>query len=269
MWLWRALAADSFFLLSCRDKLAVLESVLNTVNRCLADWKKIANHRTVFALTFCFIRDSECSQSRERSMLSQIKARIAATEITPLRFEAREARAAVLLALTDIEDDPQVVLTKRAEHLSSHSGEVSLPGGKCDPEDSSFEQTALRETWEEIGLPPEQVEVLSPLHMIATRQGVPVAPYVGIVPAQAELIPNPDELDAIFHLPLSFLLADNRIRTDIYHRDGLTFWSPAYEFEGYEVWGFTARLLVEFANSFLDAGIGRRNSAPIKDWGEV
>lgn len=180
-----------------------------------------------------------------------------------------DVRAAVLLALTDIEDDPRVLLTRRALHLSSHSGEVSLPGGKWDEQDDSLEQTALREAWEEIGLLPASVNVLSPLGVISTRQGVAVAPYVGIVPAGLDLKPNLDELDAIFQLPLSFLLGDQRIRTDIYHRDNETFWSPAYEYEGFEIWGFTARLLVEFVNEMLDAGIERENPAPIKDWGEV
>lgn len=202
-------------------------------------------------------------------MLSQIRQRLEAENIPAVLQGDGVAQAAVLLALTNVEDDPQVLLTRRASHLSSHSGEVSLPGGKYDPEDLTLERTALRETWEEIGLEPHLVEIISPLSLRATRQGMNVAPYVGIVPDELDLTPNYDELDAIFRMPLRFLLEDRRLRTDKFIRDGYTFWSPAYDFEGFEVWGFTARLLVEFLNQVGGADIQFHNPAPVKDWGRV
>ncbi len=202
-------------------------------------------------------------------MLSQIRQRLEAENINAVSLEGEGAQAAVLLALTNVENDPQVLLTRRAGHLSSHSGEVSLPGGKCDREDLTLEHTALRETWEEIGLESHLVEVILALSVRATRQGMNVAPYVGIVPDKLDLVPNYDELDAIFRMPLRFLLEDRRLRTDKFVRDGYTYWSPAYEYEGFEVWGFTARLLVEFLNQVGGADIQFHNSAPVKDWGRV
>jgi 8-oxo-dGTP pyrophosphatase MutT (NUDIX family) len=175
-------------------------------------------------------------------------------------------QAAVLMALTDNESDPTVVLTKRAEHLSSHSGEVSLPGGKWEIEDDSLLTTALRETHEEIGLESHLIEVLSSLPTLQTWQGMKVTPFVGVVPEALELTPNEGELDAIFHVPLRFFLEDNRIRTDLFPYKGANYWSPAYSFEGYEVWGFTARLMVNFLNDYVGANIQCDNSAPIKDW---
>ncbi|WP_295802259.1 CoA pyrophosphatase [uncultured Microbulbifer sp.] len=171
--------------------------------------------------------------------------------------------AAVLLALTD-EPDPQVILTLRSQQLSSHSGEVSLPGGRWDETDPSLEYTALRETHEEIGLPAEQVRILGPLWTRTTRWQVEVTPWLGVVPADAKLTPNPGELDAIFHVPLSFFLGDPRVRTDRITIDQRRIYLPAYEYQGYEIWGFTAGVLTEFLVRVLDAPIGRRDDVPLR-----
>lgn len=171
--------------------------------------------------------------------------------------------AAVLLALTD-EPDPQVILTLRSQQLSSHSGEVSLPGGRWDATDPSLEYTALRETHEEIGLSPDQVRILGPLWTRSTRWQVEVTPWLGIVPANAPLTPNPGELDAIFRVPLTWFFDDPRIRTDRITIDQRRIYLPAYEYEGYEIWGFTAGVLTEFLVRVLNAPIGRRDDVPVR-----
>ncbi|TQV66130.1 CoA pyrophosphatase [Exilibacterium tricleocarpae] len=176
-------------------------------------------------------------------------------------------QAAVLVALTDNDSDPHILLTKRAEHLSTHSGEVSFPGGKWDPEDDHLLATALRESHEEIGLRPERVEVLAPLKARRTGRGVKVTPFVGIVPEDIQLIPSPDELDAVFSVPVSFLLRDQRVRTDLYRLQDREFWAPAYHFDGFEIWGFTAGVLVTFLNQVYQAGIEVDNPAPVRVFG--
>ncbi|HNI37342.1 MAG TPA: CoA pyrophosphatase [Pseudomonadales bacterium] len=90
--------------------------------------------------------------------------------------------AAVLLAFTD-EPETQLILTRRADHLKSHRGEVALPGGKIDKTDRDFIATALRESHEEIALPPTAVEVLGELDPMVTRFGVKVVPVVGVTGA--------------------------------------------------------------------------------------
>lgn len=177
--------------------------------------------------------------------------------------------AAVLLALTDNEENPEVILTKRAVHLNSHSGEVSLPGGKWEVSDTDLLQTALRESWEEIDIEPSSVEVLGSLSVAHTWQAIKVAPYVGVVPEDIILKPNPDEIEAIFKVPLRFFLEDNRLRTDVFPRPNGQVWSPAYDFDGYEIWGFTARLMINFLNDYCDANIQCDNAAPVKDWSHI
>ena len=81
------------------------------------------------------------------------------------------------------------------------------------------------------------------------------------------MIPNPAELDAVFHVPVSFFLADQRIRTDFYRLQNREFWAPAYHFDGFEIWGFTAGVLVALLNQVYQAGIEVDNPAPIRIYG--
>ena len=164
------------------------------------------------------------------------------------------SEAAVLMAFTD-EKNTHLILTRRADHLKSHRGEVALPGGKIDPEDTSFIETALRESQEEIGLDPDQVEILGSLDPMVTRFGVKVTPVVGIVPADISLTANPDELDSIFRVPLDFLLRDERTRTDKGTVNGHTVAVPCWHWQGYEIWGVTAIILVNFMNRVLGKNI--------------
>ncbi|ARN76053.1 NUDIX hydrolase [Oceanicoccus sagamiensis] len=116
--------------------------------------------------------------------------------------------AGVLMAITaDAEAAdciPEIILTRRAAHLSLHPGEAAFPGGKQDPTDKSLLATALREAHEEVALKPQQVEYLGALDQRITRSGIRVSPFVGIVPADYILTPNQDELDCIYKVPLSF-----------------------------------------------------------------
>lgn len=170
--------------------------------------------------------------------------------------------AAVLLPLTDHSENPDIILTQRAQHLSTHSGEVSFPGGKWEKEDSTLVETALRESFEEINLPQQCVEVINVLPPQISLWGLKVTPYVGLIPHDVELTADENELQAIFRVPLSFFIGDNRTRTEIYQRDNRQWWSPVYHYEGYKIWGLTARILVDFANKAWDAGIEREHHAP-------
>ena len=105
-----------------------------------------------------------------------------------LQTDKRYPEAAVLVPITR-SDEPEVVLTLRASGLSTHGGEVAFPGGRRDPEDADLVETALRESEEEIGLPPGLVEVVGPLSTLVSRHGIKVTPYVGLVPDFVEYKP--------------------------------------------------------------------------------
>lgn len=171
-------------------------------------------------------------------------------------------QAAVLIAVADAGHQQQLLLTKRAEHLTLHRGEVAFPGGKWEPGDEDLMATALRETREEVALKAAQIEMMGQLNTCYTLAGIAVTPWVGCIVGEPRLRANPDELDAIFWVPLDFFKRDQRERTDIFQRQRCEDWAPVYHYEGFTIWGFTARVIVEFLNTFHDAGIGRKNPAP-------
>ncbi|PIE20750.1 MAG: CoA pyrophosphatase [Neptuniibacter caesariensis] len=185
-------------------------------------------------------------------MLNQIRHRL--SRFQPVTLPENQRKASVLIALTD-HADPRVILTKRASHLSTHSGEVAFPGGKHDDTDPDLLYTALREAHEEVGLPPEVVEVIGPLGQVISKHGLQVTPWVGVIPHDIELYANPGELDKVFSVPLSFFLEDDRYATDEIRFRGQDLYVPAWEYEGNIIWGLTAYMLVELLNEGCAADI--------------
>lgn len=184
-------------------------------------------------------------------------------EACPLKMHLGDfqGEAAVTLLLTKgcAGGEPALVLTQRAGHLRHHAGEVAFPGGKWELGDGSLAATALRETWEEIDQPCSDVELIATLPRTSTRQGTLVTPYVGWIESLEGLTPNPGELDEIFAVPISYLLQDPRIRTDVFIRASGDFKReirvPVYQYQGFTIWGFTASVIVDFLNRGFAADI--------------
>jgi 8-oxo-dGTP pyrophosphatase MutT (NUDIX family) len=113
--------------------------------------------------------------------------------------------AAVLVALVERPAGLSVILTRRSDTLRSHTGQVALPGGRCDPGETPW-ATALREAHEEIGLDPSHVTVAGLSTPYRTGTGYHVIPVVGFVTPPFTLSPNPDEVADIFETPFVFLM---------------------------------------------------------------
>lgn len=154
-------------------------------------------------------------------------------------------QASVLVLFTEHHDNPEIIFTLRAAHLSNHPGEVAFPGGMWEPGDTSLLDTALRESHEEIGLSPSFVKLLGSCEPRTTYAGVRVTPFVGVIPADVELNPQLAELDAIFHVPLAAFRAGIQTRTDFFTNGGRSYHVPAYHHQGYEIWGLTAAITSE------------------------
>lgn len=140
-----------------------------------------------------------------------------------------------------------VILTLRTEHLSSHPGQVSFPGGTTDAGDADAIATALRESEEEIGLRAESVQVVGQLGNLLMPSGYCVTPVVGILTAGTRLTPSPREVAHIFSVPVSIALncasyQRTRVMLQDTEREVLEF-----HHEGYRIWGATATILYHLA----------------------
>lgn len=170
--------------------------------------------------------------------------------------DARES--AVLILLQEGSEGLEVVLIERTADRSAHSQQIAFPGGRRDPEDESLLQTALREAWEEIGLPHEAVHILgalTPLYIPVSR--FHVYPFVAQAQPGLMLQPNPAEVARILHIPLSTLFApQNRIIAEVKPASapGSILKVPAYRLPdgGPLVWGATAMILSELQTLLSD-----------------
>lgn len=189
-------------------------------------------------------------------MIDDIKERLRAYRAGPLTDPHLEDRdqAAVLLPIVD-SDRPALILTLRSSQLDAHGGEVAWPGGRHDPEDGDLLTTALRETQEEIGVRPQQIEVVGELRPFISKFGLLVTPFVGLVQEPVDLIPNERELEAVFSVPIDYLIEDPRSQTDIIERHGERHVVPVYHYDGFKIWGLTAMILREFLNSAVGTKI--------------
>jgi len=158
-----------------------------------------------------------------------------------------QPRAGVLVPLVAGETEPLLLLTVRARHLKSHPGDIAFPGGMWEPEDASLQATALRETHEELNLPPDQISILGALSTGLSKTGVQVYPYVGRVLTLDDCRASPDEIAQWFTVPWSFF-ADTAPQMQPMERHGISFHIPHYEFDGHHIWGLTAMILLELVN---------------------
>jgi 8-oxo-dGTP pyrophosphatase MutT (NUDIX family) len=154
--------------------------------------------------------------------------------------------ASVLVPVVAREAGLTVLLTQRTAHLKAHSGQVSFPGGKSEPHDASVEDTALRETREEIGLDAGRVEVLGRLSLYHTRTGFRVTPVVGIVVPPFELRPDAREVEEVFEVPLSFLLDPANHQRHSRELQGRQVPYFAIPYGRHYIWGATAAMLINF-----------------------
>ena len=155
--------------------------------------------------------------------------------------------AAVLLPLLLKDDELQVLFTKRTQTVKAHKGQVSFPGGVRDPDDNSLLNTALREVQEEIGLRPEDVEILGALDPITTvTTGFLVYTFVGLIPFPYPFRLDGREVAEILIVPFHFLANDAHWSSRFYQASNQAFQAYFVTYDHYRIWGATARILKIF-----------------------
>lgn len=211
------------------------KTFFNLCHRCVTAWIFPRSINMLLAM----------NERRRPSLVDKIARALAGR--VPRSVDAGEfKKAAVLVPLQETPDGEHVVLTRRAETVNAHRGQIAFPGGKIELSDTDAEAAALRESHEEIGLAAADVRVLGQLDPIVSSSGYVVTPFVGLVPSPYDFRLNPAETAALFTVPLSALTAEGCLhieprlypperRDPIYH----------FYFEDRDIWGATARIILQ------------------------
>lgn len=164
--------------------------------------------------------------------------------------------AAVLVPLVEHAGGATVIFTQRTAHLTAHAGQISFPGGRMEPFDGSPEETALRETEEEIGLSREHVEIIGRLDTYVTRTGFRVTPVVGVVRPPFRLTPDPTEVAEVFEVPLAFILDPSNPQRHSREFQGAKRFFYVFPYQHRFIWGATAGMLVNLRDVLREDTLG-------------
>ena len=158
--------------------------------------------------------------------------------------------AAVLIPYYEKDGEGHLVLTKRSSTVDTHKGQVAFPGGKQE-EGEDLLTTALRETHEELGISPDDVEIIGPLDDIVTISDFRVTPYFGRIPHPYDYVLSEDEIESVFATPLSALMDDGNLVKNIITHEGNQYATYYFDWDGYTIWGATGRIVVQFLKLFF------------------
>ncbi|MBM4446598.1 MAG: CoA pyrophosphatase [Chloroflexi bacterium] len=155
--------------------------------------------------------------------------------------------AAVLIPIFCKDGEHHILFTQRSDQVPHHKGQISFPGGARSESDASLSDTALRESWEEIGLEAKDAEVLGELDDTpTTTSSFNISPFVAFIPYPYEFALSPYEIDGIFSVPVLALLYKANKKEEYYTFDNQVFVNYSYEYEGRVIWGATARIVKQF-----------------------
>ncbi len=164
----------------------------------------------------------------------------------------RVTDAAVLVPLVDRAGTVKVLFTQRTAHLADHAGQISFPGGRVEADDAGREDTALRETEEEVGLPRARIELIGKLPDYEIPSGFRITPVVGWIEPPFALRPDPFEVAEIFEAPLGYFLDPGNYQRRQYDFRGRHRHYMAIPFEGRYIWGATAGMLYSLCRMLKD-----------------
>ncbi len=151
--------------------------------------------------------------------------------------------AAVLIGLVERDNGLNLLLTRRADHLKHHPGQVSFPGGKYEPSDPTLAHTALRETEEELGISAQHISLVGSLPKLATISSFSVVPFIAFVDPDYQAKIDENEVAELFEVPASFIFSTDSLNSYSVTHNGRThkvfgtFYGPQF------IWGVTAQIL--------------------------
>ena len=162
--------------------------------------------------------------------------------------------AGVLIPILAENGVHKVLFTKRTDIVEHHKGQISFPGGAADAEDNSIKETVIRETYEEIGLPEEDVEILGRVDDTLTLESsFVVHPFVGLIHNRNNFVISKKEVKRIIKVPWNSLISSTmEERTCSVERGGVIYQTPAFEYDGDVIWGATAKMMQNFLDILIN-----------------
>lgn len=180
----------------------------------------------------------------ERFQLHQLADYHASSKIRTAHIRMDNLRqASVLIGLVERNNRLNVILTRRAQHLKHHPGQVSFPGGKVEKNDRTIIDTALREAKEEIGLHYEQVSVIGQLPKLVTVTEFHVTPVLAFVDSNYQPVIDANEVDTLFEVPLEFLARAENMSAVNFTVRGATHRVLSIPYKEHFIWGVTAQII--------------------------
>ena len=176
-------------------------------------------------------------------MQSRVKQFLARRQIQYIVDPGRQ-RSAVLIPIYRKQGQYYILLTKRTQEVKNHRGQISFPGGAYQEEDGTLLNTALRESYEEIGLGADDIDILGEMDDFLTQvSNYIISPFVAVIPWPYEFKLNSREIEELIEVPISALLEQGRRRLETRVIDGEEVTSFFYRYQGRVIWGATARIL--------------------------
>ncbi len=160
-------------------------------------------------------------------------------------------KSAVMILFMEKEGSPHVVLTLRTDKVSTHKGQVSFPGGGYDSSDKDFLETALRETMEEVGISPEDIEILGEFDEYISIMGFHVYVFVGALGKIPEYVVCKDEIDEMLEVPFSLFYNEEYTKCEKINHQGKDYDVYYYDYGKATIWGLTARILTDFSRKIF------------------
>jgi len=154
--------------------------------------------------------------------------------------------ASVMILLMNKDDAPHILLTLRTDKVKTHKGQISLPGGGHDDEDTDFLETAYRETFEEVGISKEQISYIGQFDDYISIFGFHISVYLGSIPYPTTYNFNPGEIDDYIEAPLEIFVNESYDHLEYYDHEGTQYKIYHYLYKTFDIWGLTARILTDF-----------------------
>jgi 8-oxo-dGTP pyrophosphatase MutT (NUDIX family) len=181
--------------------------------------------------------------------------RNALRQLPPQQLTGGFARqAAVLMAIFERSEEPHFLLTRRTHEVRTHKGQISFPGG-MQSDGESLQQTALRETFEEVGIEESRIEILGRFHDYLSINGDRVAPFPGFIEGAFTVTPQTREVAEVIAVPFRVFEDPSCLRTERMFRSGGMIDVYFFRYESHEIWGLTAHIIKDFMEALERAGV--------------